>query len=442
MSAYTPNTDAVKREMLDALGLNSARELFAAVPESIRLDRPLDLPEGKSEADTLCEMRRLADRNKVFKTIFRGAGAYRHYIPSIVKRIAAKEEFVTAYTPYQAEISQGLLQCIFEYQTMICELTGMDTANASVYDGATAAAEAAAMCRDAKRRTVIAAATTHPHVIETMRTYCESAGARLITAPHANGATDPAGLAALADVDTACVYVQHPNFYGRLEDIRKLAAITHECGAKFIVGANPISLAVLAPPGECGADIAVGDGQPLGIPLSFGGPYIGYMACKRELQRKLPGRIVGETRDRNGERAFVLTLQAREQHIRREKASSNICTNQALCALTTAAYMSVMGYSGMREAAGQCMAKAAYLHAKLTDINSFEPVFPDPFFHEFVTRCPIRPERLEVILEKRGILPGLPLGGALDGCILWCATERNTKAEIDELAEIAGGCAQ
>ena len=439
MSGYAPNTEAVKREMLDALGLGSTRELFDVVPESIRLKRPLNIPEGKSEADTLGEMQRLADRNTVFKTIFRGAGAYRHYIPSIVKRIAAKEEFVTAYTPYQAELSQGLLQCIFEFQTMICELTGMDAANASVYDGATAAAEAATMCRDAKRRTVVVSETSHPHVIETMRTYCEAAGTGFVTAPHVNGVTDPAGLEAITDGATACVYIQQPNFYGRLEDARRLGEITHERGAKFIMGTNPISLAVLAPPGECGADIAVGEGQPLGLPLAFGGPYLGYMACKRDLLRRLPGRIVGETRDRNGGRAFVLTLQAREQHIRRERAPSNICTNQALCALTASAYISAMGYKGMREAAEQCMANAAYLYKKLTEIQGFEPVFPGCFFHEFVTGCPIKPERLEQMLEERGILSGLPLGGSLDGCMLWCATECNTIREIDALAEFIRG---
>ena len=441
MSGFVPNPESARREMLDALGVASASELFNAVPQHIRMDRPLDLPPGKSEADTLDVMRGLAGKNQVFKTMFRGAGAYRHYIPSVVKRIAAKEEFVSAYTPYQAEISQGLLQCIFEFQTMICELTGMDAANASVYDGAVAAAESVAMCRDAKRSKVVVSQAIHPHVLETMRTYCSRAGATLVVAPHKNGATDLGALKALVDDGTACVFIQQPNFFGQIEDAKQAGDITHRGGAKFVMVANPIAMAILAPPGECGADVAVGEGQPLGLPLSFGGPYLGFMACRRELLRKLPGRIVGETLDRRGERAFVLTLQAREQHIRREKASSNICTNQALCALTASVYMAVMGQGGMRDAAGQCMSKAMYLFKNLTRVKGFEPVFGGPFFHEFVTRCPVPPDRLERILEERGILGGLPLGSELDGCILWCATERNTKQEIDDLVDAVGRCA-
>jgi glycine dehydrogenase subunit 1 len=441
MSGFSPNPAPVRRAMLDALGIAAARDLFDAVPESVRLNRPLDLPHGKSEADTLAYLDGLAKRNAVFKTIFRGAGAYRHYIPSIVKRIAAKEEFVTAYTPYQAEISQGLLQCIFEYQTMICELTGMDVSNASVYDGAVAAAEAVAMCRGGKRQTAVVSEAVHPHVQETIRAYCAAAGTRVITVPHRDFATDCDALRGVVGDDAACVYVQQPNYFGTIEDARGIGSIAHGGGAKYIIGANPIALAVLESPGACGADIAVGEGQPLGLPLSFGGPYLGYMACRRELMRKLPGRIAGETLDRNGERAFVLTLQTREQHIKREKASSNICSNQAHCALTASAYMTVMGYAGMREAAFQCMAKAAYLHKRLMDIKGFEPVCQGGFFHEFVARCPESPGRLERLLEEHGILAGLPLSGGYEGHILWCATECNTKQEIDELAEILGGCA-
>ena len=441
MGGYVPGSVESKLCMLDYLGINDVDELFGAVPESIRLNRPLGLPPGKSEAETFADMQRLAGRNTLFKTVFRGAGAYRHYIPSLVKRIASKEEFVTAYTPYQAEISQGVLQCIFEFQTMICELTGMDAANASVYDGAVAAAEAAAMCRGGARRTVIISETVHPHVIETMRTYCGPADSKVATVPHVNGVTDLEALEKIVGETTACVYIQHPNFYGQLEDARRIGEIAHRGGAKFIMGANPIALAILAPPGECGADIAVGEGQPLGMPLSFGGPYLGFMACKRDMMRKLPGRIVGQTLDRNGERAFVLTLQAREQHIRREKASSNICTNQAHCALTASAYVALMGNAGMRETAIQCMSKAAYLKDKITSIKGFESVFTGPCFHEFVTRCPLPADELELALEEHGVLMGLPLGGALEGCVLWCATECNTKQEIDALAELIKGVA-
>jgi len=436
MGGYVPNPDASRREMLNALGLGGVRELFSQVPDAIRLDRPLDMPPGKPEMETMGEMRMLAGRNTVYKTVFRGAGAYRHYIPAIVKRIASKEEFVTAYTPYQAEISQGTLQAIFEFQTMICELTGMDAANASVYDGAVAAAEAAAMCRDGNRRKAVISQAAHPQTIETMRTYCVSADAELIVVPHKNGTTDLNALKSSIDGDTACVCIQQPNYFGLLEDARAAGEIAKGRGAKFVMAANPIALAVLAPPGECGADIAVGEGQPLGLPLAFGGPYLGFMACRRELIRKLPGRIVGETADRNGRRAFVLTLQAREQHIRREKAASNICSNQALCALTASAYMSAMGYAGMREVAVQCMSKAAYMQKRLAQIKGYEPVFGGPFFNEFVTRCPVTPERLESALGERGILPGLPLGGDLEGCVLWCATECCSKDEIDALAAL------
>lgn len=432
---YVPIAGAEKREMLDALGIESVYDLFSGVPGPIRLNRPLRLPPGKSEMETLEYMGGLAAQNTVFTAIYRGAGAYRHYIPSIVKRIASKEEFVTAYTPYQPEISQGVLQCIFEFQTMVCELTGMDASNASVYDGAVAAAEAVSMCRDRKKSTAVVSATAHPNVIETIKTYCGAADARMVLVPQKNGVTDADELSKLIDGDTACVYIQQPNYYGQLEDARRIGELAHGRGAKFIMGVNPISLAVLAPPGECGADVAVGEGQPLGLPLAFGGPYLGFMACKRELVRKLPGRIVGETLDRRGDRAFVLTLQAREQHIRREKAASNICTNQALCVLTAVAYLAAMGPSGLRSAAEQCMENAALLKQRLSGIGGFDTVFDGPFFHEFVTRCPIPPDQLEQALEPLGILPGLPLGGELSGCVLWCATECNTAHEIDALVD-------
>ena len=452
MSAFTPNTAAGRQAMLDALGLETAGGLFDGIPDGLRLNRPLDLPEGMAEKDALEYMGRLAVKNIVYKTIFRGAGAYRHYIPSIVKRIAAKEEFVTAYTPYQPEVSQGILQCIFEFQTMICELTGMDAANASVYDGAVAAAEAAAMCREKNRRDVVMSCAANPQVVEVVRTYCAAAGSRLIMAPFKNGVTDPEKLSKLINGETACVYIQQPNFFGLLEEADAIGEIARGGGAKFVVGANPFAMALFAPPGECGADIAVGEGQPLGLPLSFGGPYLGFMACKKELARRLPGRIIGETKDRNGERAFVLTLQAREQHIRREKAASNICSNQAHCALTASAYMAATGPGGMRSAALKCVENAAYLREKLAGIEGYEPVFEGPSFHEFVTKRPIPQKDLERILAERGILAGLPLdglfpenaggflsGGGPAGCVLWCATEMNTFEEMDELADLLRG---
>jgi len=432
LSVFAPNPDAVSRDMLKALGLADAGGLFAGIPESIRLNRLLNLPAGKTEADTLDEIGAMANRNAVFKTVFRGAGAYRHHIPSVVKRIASKEEFVTAYTPYQAELSQGLLQCIFEFQTMICELTGMDASNASVYDGAVAAAEAAAMCAEKNRTKIVVSETAHPHAIETMRAYGAASGMNVAVAPRKGGVTDISSLRQIADADTACIYIQQPNFFGQLEDAKKIGEAARELGVKFVMGVNPIALAVLAPPGECGADIAVGEGQPLGIPMSFGGPYLGFMAATSAMMRKLPGRIVGETVDGEGRRAFVLTLQAREQHIRREKASSNICSNQALCAMTAAVYMAAMGPDGIKEAAMQSRAKAHYLAQELTKIPGFELKFGGEFFHEFVTAAP--PDSCEMFdrLEANGILGGLPIE---DG-ILWCATEMNSKEDIDRMVKI------
>ena len=328
MGSYVPGTREEQQEMLKAIGLDSFDQLFEKIPKEVRLEK-LNLPEGRAELSVAEKMEEIAGKNRVFRHIFRGAGAYNHYIPAIVKSVVTKENFVTAYTPYQAEISQGILQSIFEYQTLICRLTGMDVSNASVYDGATAAAEAAAMCRDRKRTVICVSAAVQPAVLGTIRTYAFGSGAEVVVAPIKDGRTDAAALEGILDGRTACLYVQQPNYYGQLEDCEALAELAHGAGAKFIMGCNPIALGILKTPAECGADIAVGDGQPLGMPLAWGGPYLGFMAARESMMRRLPGRIVGETKDDRGNRAFVLTLQAREQHIRREKASSNICSNQA-----------------------------------------------------------------------------------------------------------------
>lgn len=436
MGGFVVNTEADRKEMLDALSCESVDELFSPLPAQVRLKKPLKISEGQSELEAARAMKKLAAQNVVFPTIFRGAGAYRHYIPAAVKSIAAKEEFVTAYTPYQAEISQGMLQSIFEYQTMICELTGMDAANASVYDGASAAAEAAAMCRDKGRTKTIISAAAHPQVIETVRTYCEGADVPLTVVPQKDGRTDVDALLRLLDGETACVYIQQPNFYGTIEDMPTIESIVHAAGAKLVLGCNPIALALLKSPKECGADIAVGEGQPLGLPLAFGGPYLGFMACTAPLLRKLPGRIVGETIDGDGNRAFVLTLQSREQHIRREKASSNICSNQALCALTAAIYLSTMGPAGLHNAATACLCKAHYAAERISGVTGFSLLNRGSFFHEFVTRCPKEPEVVLAHLEQQGILGGYPLEGEYKGCLLWCVTELNTKAEIDTLVRL------
>lgn len=431
MGSYIPATREERQAMLSTLGLSSVDELYGAVPEEVRIQE-LDLPEGLSELEVSRKVSGMAGRSTRFASVFRGAGAYRHYIPSIVKTVTSKEEFVTAYTPYQAEISQGVLQSIFEYQTQICELTGMDVSNASVYDGAVAAAEAVFMCQERKRSGVIFSGAADPQVLAVVRTYCESRNVPVTVLPVTDCATSADDLKAALSDSSACVYIQSPNYYGVIEDVEALAAAAHEAGAKVIMGFNPISLGLLKTPGEYGADIAVGEGQPLGLPMAFGGPYLGIMACKAAMMRKLPGRIVGETTDAQGRRAFVLTLQAREQHIRREKASSNICSNEALCAMTASVYLAAVGPRGLRQAAESSAAHAHYLARRLAEIPGFELRTGKPFFHEFLTGCPVEPEKLCKELEAHGILGGLPVEGGL----LWCCTELNSREEIDRLAAI------
>ncbi|MDD5905169.1 MAG: aminomethyl-transferring glycine dehydrogenase subunit GcvPA [Clostridiales bacterium] len=432
MGSYIPSTPREREEMLRALGLQDFRDLYRDVPQEMYLDGGPDIPAGMSECEVNRAVSAMAAKNRVFSTVLRGAGAYDHYIPSIVKFIPNKEEFLTAYTPYQAEMSQGVLQSIFEYQTMICELTGMDVSNASVYDGATAAAEAAAMCRDRKRRVTLVSAAAHPDTINTIRTYCYGTGDEMRIVPMKDGRTDPDALREMLGDDVASFYVQQPNFYGQFEAAETLGEIVHDHGAMYIMGCHPISLAIVKTPRDCGADVAVGEGQPLGMPLSFGGPYLGYMATTAKHMRKLPGRIVGETTDSKGERAYVLSLQAREQHIRREKAGSNICSNQALCALTASVYMAAMGPDGMAEAARQSMAKAHYLAEGLTAIEGVTLRYTGPFFHEFVTDMPRADEVLDA-LEKADILGGLPVE---NGGILWCATEKADRAALDRAIAI------
>ena len=426
MGSYVPSTPAERQQMLAALGMEDALQLYADVPEAMLLTGPLDLPAGKSELQVRGEMEALAAQNTRYGTILRGAGAYDHYIPSIVKYIPAKEEFLTAYTPYQAEISQGILQSIFEYQTMICELTGMDVSNASVYDGATAAAEAAAMAVDRKRSVTLVSAAAHPDTINTIRTYCYGANREMKLVPVKDGKTDIDALKELLSSDVASFYVQQPNFFGQIEDAKALGELVHSAKALYIMGVDPISVGLLASPAECGADIAVGEGQPLGLSLGYGGPYLGFMATTTKLMRKLPGRIVGQTNDDRGNRAFVLSLQAREQHIRREKASSNICSNEALCALTAGLYLSAMGPSGLKEAARQSMAKAHYLAKGLCALPGVELVYSGPYYQEFVTTLP-KQEQVLRALEDKGILGGLPI----EQGVLWCATEKVTRAQLD-----------
>ena len=430
MGNYIPSGEAEREEMLRAINMTSVEELFSVIPENVRL-KELNIPEGISEMEAVTRLEEIAEKNVRFKSVFRGAGAYRHYIPSIVRTITSKEEFVTAYTPYQAEISQGVLQSIFEYQTQMCELTGMDASNASVYDGAVAAAEAVFMCQERKKSGVIIAGTVNPQVLEVVRTYCESRSVPVTVLPVTGFATSPDTLRDVITEGTACVLFQSPNYYGVLEDGDALIEIAHSVKARAIMSFNPISLGLIKTPGEYGADIAVGEGQPLGLPLAFGGPYLGIMTCTRDMMRKLPGRIVGETTDANGRRCFVLTLQAREQHIRREKASSNICSNEALCAMTASVYLAAMGPDGLRRAAVNSAAHAHYLAQELSK-SGFKLKSDRTFFNEFVTDSPVDPSELNRELQKHGILGGLEL----DEGILWCCTECNTKNEIDRLLSV------
>ena len=432
MASYIPSTKEERLEMLKVVGLNDYNDLYKDVPAEMLLkDGDLNIPEGMSELEAGRAVSAMAAKNHVFPVVLRGAGAYDHYIPSIVKYIPAKEEFLTAYTPYQAEMSQGILQSIFEYQSIICELTGMDVSNASVYDGATAAAEAAAMCRDRKRKVTLVSATTNPEVINTIRTYCYGTGDEMKIVPAKDGKTDMAALKEMLAADTASFYVQQPNFFGQFEEAEELGKLVHEAGAMYVMGCNPIALAIMKTPAECGADVAVGEAQPLGMPLSFGGPYLGFMATTNKHLRKLPGRIVGQTVDTEGRRAFCLALQAREQHIRREKASSNICSNQALCALTAGVYVSAMGPVGMAQAAKQSMAKAHYLASELCKIPGVTMKFTGEFFHEFVVEMPKADQVLKA-LENADILGGLQI----EEGVLWCATEKVTKADLDRTVAI------
>lgn len=432
MGTYVPNTQAQRDAMLSAVGATRVEDLFAAVPREM-LVKELDLPAGLSELEVRRKVTAMAAKNRIYDTVLRGAGAYRHFIPSVVKSIVSREELVTAYTPYQAEISQGILQSIFEYQTMICALTGMEVSNASVYDGSTAAAEAIAMCRERKRNKAYVSACADPQTLAVMGTYCFGSGMELAVIPEKDGRTDLAALKDALGADAACVYIQQPNYYGNMEDAAAIGEIAHAAGAKYIMSCNPIALAIMETPAACGADVAVGEAQPLGLDVSFGGPYLGYMAAAKAMFRKLPGRIVGQTRDVDGNVGYVLTLTAREQHIRREKASSNICSNQALCAFAAGVYLTAMGAEGLAQAAKLCLSKAHYLAGELEKIG-MPRVHSGEFFHEFVTRCD-QPEKVLKALDENGILGGLPV----DGGILWCVTELVSREELDRAVAIIKG---
>ena len=433
MGSYVPNTNDDRKEMLESIGASSIEDLYSVIPDEIILEDDLNIPSGLSELEVKNKMSKIASKNIIFKSVFRGCGAYSHYIPSIVKHVTSKEEFVTAYTPYQAEISQGILQSIFEYQTSICELTGMDVSNASVYDGPTAAAEAVLMCLERKQRKILVSETINPQIISTIKTYCMGIGCEIIIIPEKDGRTNIEELASLMDKEVSSVLVQQPNYYGQVEDCETIGKLAKQYKGQYIISVNPISLGLYKTPREYGADVAVGEGQPLGLEIAFGGPYLGFMATTNKNMRKLPGRIVGQTTDDKGNRAYVLTLQAREQHIRREKASSNICSNQALCAMTASVYLSSMGEKGLEQVASLSMSKAHYLAEKLCGLPDFKLKYEGEFFHEFVTSSSGNAYEMMEALEEYGILGGYPIN---DNDIIWCATEMNTKEDIDELVEI------
>lgn len=444
MKPYLSNTEKQQQEMLEEIGASSVDELFSDIPESVRLNRKLDLPEALSEMELVRRLRDLAGRNVTTEdyACFLGAGAYDHYIPSVIHHLTGRQEFYTAYTPYQPEISQGTLQAIFEYQTMICRLTGMDVSNASLYDGATAVAEAAAMaCRTTGRTEILVAKTVHPQSRDVLKTYSRFAGRRVVEWGCRDGLLDCDALDGLLSENTAAVIVQNPNFFGLIEDLNGLSERVHQNNSLLIVSCNPVSLALLKPPGELGADIVVGEGQPLGNPLSFGGPYLGFMAAREKLMRKMPGRIVGETRDSQGRRGYVLTIQTREQHIRREKATSNICSNQSLNALTAAIYLSALGKKGLVQVAALCCQKAHYAYQELLKTKAFSPVFDGPFFNEFAVKYQGDINLLNDRLLADRIIGGYPLERdypELKGVWLVAVTEKRTRQEIDHFVERAG----
>ncbi len=431
MSQYTPHTPEETRAMLRTLGLSSLDQLFSGIPAEVRRGMPADERPGMTQMETLQAMEALAARNTRYGLTLRGAGCYDHFIPPIVPQLAGKKEFLSSYTPYQAELSQGMLQAIFEYQTLICELTGMDASNAGVYDFATAAAESAVMCRERWRTAALVSAAARPDTLAVLRTYGFGTDTDVRVAPLKDGRTDLNALKSMLTDDVASLYVQQPNFFGLLEDIPALFSAAKEAGVKCILGANPMTLAILPGGGELGADIVCGDAQPFGLPMADGGPHAGFMACMQALLRRLPGRIAGQTTDAEGRRAFVLTLQAREQHIRREKAASNICTNHAHCALTASVYLTYMGLRGVTAVAESCLSKAHYFAAGLCKIKGVSLRHRGEFFHEFVTDLK-NPEAIEAALHERGILSGLPVEGGM----LWCVTEKAGKAQLDEAVKL------
>lgn len=440
---YIPNTIEQQESMLKEMGKSSIDELFSDIPEKLKLKRGLNIPQAMSEMELIKHMENLASKNVNTDeySCFLGAGVYDHYIPSLIKHILMRGEFYTAYTPYQPEISQGTLQAIFEYQTMICELTGMDVSNASMYDGATATAEAMLLACNAKRKNkILISEGVHPEYKNVVKTYAAFNNIEVEEIGINNGITDLDKLTNKIKKESAGFIVQSPNFFGAIENLDNIGIITEKSGGLFIVISDPISLSILKAPADFGADIVIGEGQVLGNPLSFGGPHLGFFAVNKDLMRKMPGRVVGETVDVSGNRGFVLTMQTREQHIRRERATSNICTNQALNALAAAIFLSTLGKKGLQEIANLCIQKTHYTYDKLLKTGEFEPLFTAPFFKEFTVKLKDEGsiKRLNDGLLKENIIGGLDLSRFYEdynGAWLLAVTEKRTKEEIDNFVK-------
>ncbi len=446
MYPYIPHTAEDEKAMLEAIGLSSVDELFADIPKDVALNRELDLKPAMSELEVKSYLSKMANKNCTTDelTCFLGAGAYDHYIPSIIDHIISRSEFYTSYTPYQPEISQGTLQYLFEYQTLICNLTGMDVSNASLYDGGTAIAEAALMASAVARKDeIVISKTVRPEAIKVLKTYAHIQGLKVIEVDMKDGVTDLEDLESKVGDNTAAVIVQSPNFFGIIEDVEAASEIAHKSKkAAMIASVDPISLGILKRPVDLGVDIVVGEGQGMGIPLAFGGPYLGFIATNKKFMRKLPGRIVGQTEDLDGKRSFVLTLTAREQHIRRDKATSNICSNQGLNVLAATIYMITLGKEGLREVALQSTKKAHYAYEKLIESGKYKPLFDQPFFKEFAVTSDLDADKIIKELREENIIGGYHLG--LDfpeykNSILYAVTEKRTKDEIDKLSTVLEG---
>jgi glycine dehydrogenase subunit 1 len=443
MTRYISNTEQDRKEMLKEIGIENIRDLFKAIPDAVYLTKALDIPDNISEIDLIKSLKTLSEKNQNLDdyACFLGAGAYDHYIPTVIDSLISRQEFYTAYTPYQPEISQGTLQSIFEYQTMICELAGMHVANASMYDGATALTEAAMMACDATRRTeILIAKSVHPESRDVLNTYSKYRNVSIVEVGYKNGQIDIDDLKSKISSNTAAFLMQSPNFFGIIEDIAAIEDLVHDNKSLLVLSADPISLAILESPGKLGVDIVVGEAQSLGNPLSFGGPYLGYFATTDKLMRKMPGRIVGQTVDSNGKRGFVLTLQTREQHIRREKATSNICSNHALNALIATIYLTVLGKEGLRKLANLCIQKAHYTYKELLKTGKFTEIFTAPFFKEFVVKSEEDVDSLNNKLFEDKIIGGYSVEkdyNDINNGWLIAVTEKRSKEEIDSLVRKA-----